>query len=78
MALVSKKRHLLKTLTWRVIASTDTLLIGWFLTGSWKIGSSIACIEIVTKMLLYYFHERLWYRTKFLIKKTNNKQKTKL
>ena len=69
MALVSKKRHILKTLTWRIIASTDTLLIGWFLTGSWKIGGSIAFIEIITKMVLYYFHERLWYKTKFLKKK---------
>jgi uncharacterized membrane protein len=65
MALVSKKRHIAKTITWRVLASTDTLLIGWFLTGSWKIGTSIASIEILTKIILYYFHERIWYKTKF-------------
>mgnify|MGYP003146992151 CR=1 FL=1 len=58
----SKKRHLAKTITWRIIASTDTLLIGWLLTGSWKIGTSIASIEVVTKILLYYFHERAWYK----------------
>ena len=61
MALVSKKRHILKTITWRIIASTDTLLIGWLLTGSWKIGTGIASIEVLTKMILYYFHERAWY-----------------
>ena len=66
MAIVSKNRHILKTITWRIIASTDTLLIGWALTGSWKVGSSIASIEILTKLILYYFHERLWYNTKFL------------
>ena len=70
MALVSKKRHILKTITWRIIASTDTLLIGWLLIGSWKIGTGIASIEIITKMILYYFHERAWYKfSKFGIKK---------
>ena len=58
---INKKRHIAKTLTWRVIASTDTLLIAWFLTGSWKIGGGIAIIEVITKMFLYYFHERMWY-----------------
>ena len=58
---ISKRRHLAKTITWRIIASTDTLIIAWFLTGSWKIGGGIAIIEIITKMILYYFHERIWY-----------------
>ena len=57
----AKKRHITKTITWRIIASTDTLLIGWFLTGSWKIGTGIASIEVITKIILYYFHERAWY-----------------
>ena len=77
MALVSKKRHILKTLTWRIIASTDTLLIGWFLTGSLKIGTSIASIEILTKVILYYFHERIWYKTKFGLLEKNSYIKTK-
>ena len=58
---INKRRHLAKTITWRIIASTDTLIIAWFLTGSWKIGGGIAIIEIITKMILYYFHERIWY-----------------
>ena len=55
-----KKRSLVKTLTWRIIASTDTVIIATFLTKDPVIGLSIAGIEIVTKMLLYYFHERGW------------------
>ena len=58
---INKRRHIAKTITWRVVASTDTLIIAWFLTGSWKIGGGIAIIEVVTKMVLYYFHERIWY-----------------
>tara|TARA_B100001094_G_C18061069_1_gene735094 strand:+ start:926 stop:1138 length:213 start_codon:yes stop_codon:yes gene_type:complete len=69
MALVSKKRHILKTLTWRLIASLDTLLIAWVISGDFTIGTSIAGIEIITKMVLYYFHERLWYQTKFGLRK---------
>ena len=55
-----KKRSLVKTLTWRIIASTDTVIIATFLTKDPVIGLSIAGIEIVTKMVLYYFHERGW------------------
>jgi uncharacterized membrane protein len=55
-----KKRSLVKTLTWRIIASTDTVIIATFLTKDPLIGFSIAGIEIVTKMILYYFHERGW------------------
>ena len=72
MALVSKKRHLLKTFTWRLIASLDTLLIAWVISGDFTIGTSIAGIEIITKMILYYFHERLWYKTKFGVKINKN------
>ena len=68
MALVSKKRHILKTLTWRSIASLDTLLIAWVVSGDFTTGTSIAGIEIITKMALYYFHERIWYKTKFGLK----------
>ena len=56
----NNKRILLKTLTLRIIASTDTVIIATFLTKDPLIGLSIASIEIVTKMVLYYFHERGW------------------
>jgi len=71
MALVSKKRHILKTFTWRLIASLDTLLIAWAISGDFNTGTSIAGMEVITKMILYYFHERIWYQTKFGLKKVN-------
>ena len=55
-----KKRSLVKTLTWRVIATTDTIIIARIITGSWSIGFGIAGIEVLTKMVLYYLHERGW------------------
>tara|TARA_Y100001970_G_scaffold248412_1_gene317961 strand:- start:117 stop:332 length:216 start_codon:yes stop_codon:yes gene_type:complete len=62
MRSVDKKRHLAKTITWRIIASLDTFLIAWIITGKFEWAGTIAAIEVVTKMFLYYFHERAWYR----------------
>jgi uncharacterized membrane protein len=56
----NKSRSLTKTITWRVIATSDTILIARLITGSWTIGFGIASIEVVTKMFLYYLHERSW------------------
>jgi uncharacterized membrane protein len=58
----TRAKSLLKTISWRVLASTDTLMISWFFTGDIKIAGSIMSLEIFTKMFLYYFHERVWTR----------------
>jgi uncharacterized membrane protein len=68
-ALLSKKRHLAKTVTWRIIGTIDTILIGWLISGDPFIGLKVGGIELFSKMLLYYIHERVWYKTKFGIKK---------
>jgi uncharacterized membrane protein len=65
---VSHLRHILKTFTWRLIATTDTFLITLFLGKYFGVeqavvvASSVASLEIITKMALYYFHERIWYK----------------
>ena len=56
----NKKRSITKTFSWRGIATTDTILISKYITGSWTAGISIGIIEVFTKMILYYFHERAW------------------
>ena len=61
----SRKRHLAKTVTWRIIGSTDTMLIAWLISGNPIIGLKIGFAEIVTKMALYYLHERMWYKINF-------------
>jgi len=60
--MVSYKRHLLKTITWRIVGTLDTMLLSWIITGSWKWGLAIGGTEVITKMVLYYLHERVWYR----------------
>tara|TARA_B100000482_G_scaffold99693_1_gene71822 strand:+ start:379 stop:585 length:207 start_codon:yes stop_codon:yes gene_type:complete len=56
----SKKRSLAKTITWRVIATTDTFILAWLFTSDEVIAASIAGLEVVTKLILYYVHERGW------------------
>lgn len=60
--MVAKKRHILKTITWRIVGTLDTFLLSWLITGSIKLGAAIGAVEVVTKMVLYYLHERAWYK----------------
>ena len=60
--MVSRKRHILKTLTWRIIGTLDTMILSWLITGNWKFGIAIGGVELITKMVLYYLHERAWYK----------------
>lgn len=59
---LSRRRHLAKTVTWRLIGTVDTVLIGWVVTGDPWIGVQVGGVEMVTKMVLYYLHERAWFR----------------
>ena len=62
---VNFKRHLLKTITWRIIGTIDTVVIGWVVSGDPLIGLTIGSFEIITKMILYFIHERVWYKINF-------------
>ena len=64
-----KYRHIIKTFSWRLIGAIDTILlvfiVFYFMFSSTKGAASIAIsmfsIEVITKMILYYFHERIWF-----------------
>lgn len=60
--LASRKRHLAKTFTWRILGTLDTMLLSFLITGNPMMGLKIGFAEVLTKMLLYYFHERIWYK----------------
>ena len=68
----TKKRSLIKTLTWRIIATTDTFILT-LLSATWvsedlgsdssevfALAGTVAGLEVITKMILYYLHERGW------------------
>lgn len=60
--MVSYKRHIAKTISWRVIGTLDTMILSGIITGSWITGLTIGAVEVITKMVLYFLHERAWYR----------------
>ncbi|MDT0689797.1 DUF2061 domain-containing protein [Salegentibacter sp. F188] len=61
----SKRRHISKTVTWRVVGTIDTMLLAWFISGNAMVGLQVGGAEVVTKMILYYLHERMWYQLDF-------------
>lgn len=62
---VKRGRSLFKAMTWRVIASLDTFFLSYIITGRFDWATSIAIFEIITKAIIYYFHERAWNRVKW-------------
>ena len=68
--MITKSRHLAKAVTWRVIASITTALIAWTFGLPPKIIGAVFLADLVIKFILYYLHERVWYKhIKFGIKK---------
>lgn len=58
-------RSVVKTISWRTLGTLDTIIISYFITGNLVMAASIGSIEVVTKMILYYFHERVWNKLSF-------------
>lgn len=61
----TKSRSLAKAISWRVTGTADTFLISWFITGEPLLATGIAVTEVVTKVFLYWFHERVWNKIKW-------------
>ena len=61
----SNKRHIIKTFSWRLVGTIDTVVFGWIITGDPLIGLKIGLFETVSKMLLYFGHEKLWYKINY-------------
>ena len=71
----SKKRHLTKTITWRLLGTVDTIVLSWIISGNPFTGLKIGFAEVATKMILYYLHERAWYRINYGLDKRNRAKK---
>lgn len=60
-----KKRSLVKAISWRTTGTIDTMLVSFVVTGNATAAVSIGLVEVVTKIALYYFHERAWNKISF-------------
>jgi uncharacterized membrane protein len=56
-------RHIAKTISWRIVGTVDTIILSWVITGDLKVGMTIGGVEVVTKMILYFLHERAWFNS---------------
>ena len=71
----ASQRHLIKTFSWRFLGTIDTFVLSWVITGSSMVGIQIGATETVTKMVLYYLHEKAWYKINFGINSLKRKYK---
>lgn len=53
-------RSVVKAISWRTVGTMDTIAISWILTGEVETAFAIGSVELVTKMILYFGHERIW------------------
>jgi uncharacterized membrane protein len=60
-----KTRSFLKAVSWRITGSLDTFVLSYLITGNVVQASAISSIELLTKVALYYFHERFWNSMKW-------------
>ena len=59
------KRSIAKSVSCRAIGTLDTIIISWIITGTLSLAFSIGLVELVTKMVLYFLHERFWNTIKW-------------
>jgi len=62
MSTVSRKRHVAKTISYRILSTFAGFAIVWAITGSVEVGGTFSAIELIYKPIQYYVHERVWYK----------------
>jgi uncharacterized membrane protein len=61
----SLKRSIAKAVSWRLWATSETILISYLLTGSFKLAAAIGAVDTTVKIFTYFIHERFWNRIKY-------------
>ena len=60
--IAERKRHIAKTISYRIISTLIGFIIMWWVSGSIKVGAAFGVAELVYKPIQYYIHERIWYK----------------
>lgn len=58
-------RSLAKTISWRIVATSTTILLVFLFTGNLVISASVGSLELISKIVIYYIHERVWNLSNF-------------
>lgn len=56
----SHTRSILKGITWQIVATLTTMMIAWIVIGDIGDALQIGFFEFIIKIVIYYFHERVW------------------
>ena len=60
--LVERRRHIAKTISYRIVSTLIGFLLMWWISGSIKVGTAFGVAELIYKPIQYYLHERAWYK----------------
>jgi len=60
--IVERRRHIAKTISYRIISTLVGFLLMWLISGSIKVGAAFGVAELIYKPIQYYIHERIWYK----------------
>lgn len=63
--MAQRKRHIAKAFSWRIFTGIYVGLLVWIVTGEFKAASIVFAFDFVIKLVLYYFHERMWHHIKW-------------
>jgi len=58
----TKRRSVIKALSWRFFATFITATVAYLLTKEWLFALEIGLLDTAAKLLIYYAHERVWLR----------------
>ncbi len=67
----TRKRSLVKSIVWRIICIVVAVFTTFFLTGRWDLAVALGTLYNAITMVLYYFHERIWNRTNWGMRKSD-------
>ena len=60
--IVERKRHIAKTISYRILSTLIGFLLMWLISGSIKVGAAFGVAELIYKPIQYYIQERVWYK----------------
>ena len=69
MTKVTRKRHLAKAVSYRILGTATTMITGWYITGDVMSGVKIGVIETFVKIAIFYAHERAWLKFEYGLRK---------
>lgn len=58
-------RSVVKGISWRAVGTLDTTILVFLFTGELVLAAGVGATELITKVFLYWLHERAWQRVRW-------------